>query len=81
MPACSTCGRVFFVDPCGSRGCIALRRLSGELRFVPINGLDAGLTVYLLETCLHTVEYLRDIAHAQADRLEQERQGRNTAKA
>ena len=77
MPPCATCGRVYFVDPRGScRGCVALRRLSGELRFVPINEVDASLTVYLLETCLDTVEYLRDIAHAQADRSEQERQGR-----
>ena len=77
MPPYSNCGRVYFVDPSGAcRGCIALRRLSGELRFVPINEVDASLTVYLLETCLHTLEYLRDIAHAQADRAEQERQGR-----
>lgn len=77
MPACSTCGRIFFVDPSGCcRGCIALRRLAGELRFVPLGELDASLTVYLLETCLHTVEYLRDVAHAQAERAEQARQGR-----
>lgn len=75
MPPCSSCGRVFFVDPAGTcRGCIALRRLAGELRFVPLSELDASLTVYLLETCLHTIEYLRDVAHAQAERFEQSRQ-------
>lgn len=51
-----------------------MRRLGGELRFLPLGELDAGLTVYLLESCLHTLEYLRDLAHAQAERAEQDRQ-------
>lgn len=70
MP-CSSCGRSFLVEEGGiCRACVALRRLSGELRFSPHSLVEAQLVATIIESCLRTVEVLRDLVHVAAENQE-----------
>ena len=65
MPPCHSCGRRFQVEEGGlCRACIALRRFS------PHCLLESQITTQVIESALRSLEILRDLCHAAADRGE-----------